>query len=212
MSVQSSLIELLRANIGRPLTADLAADICMMVHGRRPRALPAPAEFGEAQYTGSEEIGPIVFRVERVVDVLPEILKLWRDHWSETEGYREGVGFNPDAEQYIAIDRAGGFLLVTARVGLELVGYFMVVLHTSRHSSQFVGGEDAFYLVPRCRRGFALVKMLDFTLECLRLCGARQLTLSEKLTNLIGPVLKRAGMTHCGNLWTIVLEGDGHVL
>jgi hypothetical protein len=199
------LIALLYQNIGKPLTSDLAADICMAASSRQARPMPAPADFGMAIYDASEEVGPIVFQVERMVDVVPEIKLLHAAHWKETEGYRADIGFDPDYVQYVSLDRAGQFLLVTARAGNKMVGYFMVVLHHSRHSSKYVAAEDAFYLVPACRRGFALLKMLRFTERCVQLVGAKQMILSEKLTNPLGAALKRAGFSYCANLWTKVL-------
>lgn len=207
MKAAPELIALLYANLGKPLTADMCADICMASDRRHvTQPLPEPFEHGHVIYDGSAEVGPIVFQVERMVDVVPEIRVLHADHWEETEKYRAGIPFNPDYAQYVAIDRAGSFLLVTARAKDAMIGYFMIVLHTSRHSSQRVAAEDAFYLKPECRLGFALITMLRFTEACAVRAGAKQLTLSEKLTHLIGPCLKRTGFTHCGNLWTKVLK------
>lgn len=205
MNAAPGLVVLLYSNLARPLTPDLVAEILMAAERRAViRQLPASAEFGTAVYDGMES-GPIVYQVERMVDVLAEIKALHANHWDETEMYRAEVGFDPDYAQYIAIDRAGGFLLVTARQAGVMVGYFMIVLHVSRHSSKLVAAEDAFYLKPTHRRGFALLKMLRFTEDCCRRVEAKQITLSEKLTHLIGPVLTRAEFTHCGNLWTKVL-------
>ena len=199
MNAAPKLIELLYANIGRPITSDLAADICMAASGRVVRPMPLAAEFGNAIYHGIE------FRVERMVDVLEEIKALHANHWGETEGYRDAVGFEPDYTQYVALDRAGSFLLVTARAEAKMVGYFMFVLYTSRHSSKYVAAEDAFYLDPDHRIGFALVTMLRFSEACLKRLDVKQITLAEKLTHRIGPVLKRAGFDYCGNFWTKVL-------
>lgn len=199
MTAHPKLIELLKANIGRPLTANLAADICMAAAGRQRRPFPLASEFGSAEYRN------ITFRVEAIMDVLDEIKVLHSEHWRETEAYRDAVGFEPDYGQYVAIDREGGFLLVTARAATKMVGYFMFVLYTSRHSSKYVAAEDAFYLDPAHRKGFALVKMLRFSEACLKRIGVKQALLTEKLTNRIGPVLKRCGYAYCGNMWTKVL-------
>jgi len=199
MSAHPKLIELLKANIGKPLTANLAADICMSAAGRQRRPFPLSNEFGSAEYRN------IVFRVESMVDVLDEIKGLHSKHWGETEGYRAELGFEPDYEQYVAIDREGTFILVTARAEAKMVGYFMFVLYTSRHSSKYVAAEDAFYLDPAHRKGFALVTLMRFSEACLKKLGVNQITLAEKVSHPIAPVLKRSKFQHVGNLWIKVI-------
>lgn len=194
----SELLAMLKANMGKPITASLAADICMAADGRAREGLTFANDFGSAAHDG------VTFQVEAMWDCLDEIKALHSQHWGETEGYRGAEGFKPDYEQYVAIDREGAFLLVTARAGTKMVGYFMSLLYRSRHSSKMVAGEDGFFLLPDYRRGWTLMKMMRFNEACLRKLGMKQLTLSEKLTNPIGPVLTRAGFTYCGNLWTKV--------
>lgn len=199
MSAPNSLIELLRANIGKPLTSDLAADICCTVEPKRAAPIPAPEWFGGAA------TGPVSFQVERMADVVEEIRALHAAHWEETEQYRADVGLDVDYDQYIAVENAGAFLLVTARCDGELAGYFMFVLHTSRHSSKYVAAEDAFYLQPAFRRGFTFLRMLRFAEACLMRIGVKQITCSVKLTCDISPVMERAGYYHCAKLFTKVL-------
>lgn len=146
----------------------------------------------------------LVFQVERLVDILPEVRELWAQHWRETEGYRDEQGYDPDEVQYLRIEDMGMFLEFTARTPEgRLVGHLGYILHKSRHTRKLNAVEDYFYLHPEARKGLNAVKFLRYAIEALTKRGCCQIGMSSKLTNDIEPLLKRVGFDYVAKFFTM---------
>ena len=136
----------------------------------------------------------LTYAVEKLETIIPEVMRLWKMHWDETEAYRELQGYNPDLPQFIRLDRMDAFREYTARdESGKLVGHLGYILHTSRHTGHKAASEDFFYLVPEHRKGMNAMKLLRFAVEQLKQEKCAEIGMSSKLTNEIEPLLKRAG-------------------
>ena len=138
------------------------------------------------------------FNVERIRDVLPELLPLWKAHFEETELAYKGDNFNPDIDGYLRMEDNNQFLLFTARSDGVLVGNIGYIIHKSRHTSLPAATEDFLFLSPEVRKGFNAVKFIKFATGILERMGMRHIGMSSKLTTGrdIEPLLRRCGF-HC---------------
>lgn len=123
----------------------------------------------------------ITFAIEKVRDVINELMPLWQAHWKETEMYREGQGFNPDVEKYIKYnDIPDYYILYTARDGKKLIGNFGAYLSTSMHTQKLEGTEDTLFLLPEYRKGLNSVHFVRFVENDLVARGALELSITVK--------------------------------
>jgi hypothetical protein len=135
------------------------------------------------------------FGVERISDVLPELLPIWRAHFEETEVAYKGQNFNPDTDAYLRLEASDQFLLFTAREAGKLVGNIGYVVHKSRHTSMPTATEDFLFLLPEARKGFNAVRFIKFAVSILQRLGFEHIGMSSKLTanRDIEPLLRRCG-------------------
>jgi L-amino acid N-acyltransferase YncA len=151
--------------------------------------------------------GMLTYAVESLSQVIHEAQRLWRQHWLETEGYRDIQGYNPDFSQFLRLDEVGWFRQYTARDEKgELVGHLGFIVHKSRHTSLPSAVEDYFYLVPEARQGMNALKLLRFAVADLKQQGVCEIGMSSKLSNDIKPLLKRAGFKHVTEFFMMNVE------
>lgn len=155
----------------------------------------------------------LTFHKESLKDCLEEIKPIWFSHWQETEGYRDGLGFNPDYNLYLEYERIGYFHLFTARHNGKLVGDCGMYVRTSMHSQTKDAREDTIYLQPDYRKGGNGSKFLDFVENHLtHEMGVREITLDIKLSNVrVGKLMERRGYRQRSIQYSKVFEGDNHV-
>lgn len=200
MSIPAGLLALLRESVGQPLTVELASRVLGMVDS--PDQGVDPERFEPIEAHG------VVFRIERIRDVLAEIRPLHAQHWAETEKYRSVVGLEASYDQYITSERSGAFVLFTCRERGVLVGYLMLDLFRSRHTSKWQAVEDAFFMTPAVRKGFRAVAFLRYALGCLTDLQFRQAVFTSKPTKDIGVLLRRVGFVKVADAYSINLGAD----
>lgn len=122
----------------------------------------------------------LVFSIEKVRDVIDELMPLWEAHWKETEMYREGQGFNMDVDRYIKYNDVGYYILYTARHSGKLVGNFGAYLSTSMHTKQIIATEDTLFLLPKYRKGFTSMRFIRFVETDLASRGAAEMSITVK--------------------------------
>lgn len=155
----------------------------------------------------------LTYSIEKMSDVIVELNELWLEHWNETEEYRAKEKYNPDYYQFAQLEKIGQFLLYTARnESGALVGDLGYVLHHGRHTGQLSATEDFFYLRPNYRVGFNAVKFIRFAVEDLKKRGVVHVGMSSKLTNDIDVLLRRAGFTEIGRMYSMTIEENLDVL
>lgn len=120
------------------------------------------------------------FSIERFRDIQPEIDRIGRLHWSETEGYRHGQEYSPDWKRYFSSDDAGWFFVATARDAGKMVGYVGMWAMPSMHTQKLVAMEDFFFLEEPYRKGWNAIKFTKYVeAECIRR-GCVEISFTDK--------------------------------
>jgi hypothetical protein len=122
----------------------------------------------------------LVFSIEKVRDVIDELMPLWEAHWKETERYRHGQGFNMDVDRYIKYNDVDYYILYTARDNGKLVGNFGAYISTSMHTQQLEATEDTLFLLPEYRKGFNSVRFVKFAEDHLISRGVVEMSITTK--------------------------------
>ncbi len=146
--MNTQLIALLKANIGFPLTWDLAADICL--EAGRLETLVSPGDIERIQ---PRIHGDAVMARERMEDIVEEMKLLHQAHWNETEMHRHGIALNPDYDAFIRYERAGRYVLFTLRNDGRLQGNCALYLDKNTHTHNLIATEDTLYLVAGSAEG-----------------------------------------------------------
>ena len=108
----TDLVAYLKANIGQPLSSDVAADI-MVLAGQ----IPTLIAFDVIERIQPEQCGEFTFSRETLEDIIEEMKPLHESHWSETENHRHAIPFNPDYEAFFRYERAGRRRRIHAQEG-----------------------------------------------------------------------------------------------
>lgn len=127
-----------------------------------------------------EVISDVVYGVEDVRSVEPDIGPLAAKHWSEVEGGSKqslAVMFDRYA-QYAA---AGKLAVVTARSADVLLGYLVLFFDRNpKAGDALVSYEDAFYVDPEARKLGVGQQLLTFAEHVAKTLGAKSLTMVSR--------------------------------
>ena len=137
------------------------------------------------------EPGQVVFTIERLSDRLDELIPMHQAQWDEIEPIREGL--KPNYQGMIDAEKAGRYVLFTARKDGVLIGNTSCYLYQSMHTQKLVAKEDTMYLVPSARKGMTAIKFFKYCEERLIAAGAQEITISVKTTNDAHKLWERQG-------------------
>lgn len=197
----SNLISLLKANIGRPLTVDLAADICVLAS-----QLPTLVHLETIERIDPEQYGQFAFAVEKIEDIQDEVRPLHKAHWIETEGHRHNLELKPDYEAFCRYERAGRYVLFTLRSEGKLIGNCAMYLDRSMHTQTLIATEDTLYLLPEARRGRVASRFVTYVEKVLKQLGAKEICVTVKTVNKAGRFFGMLGYKHVENGLMKILE------
>jgi len=200
--LNTQLIALLKANIGFPLTWDLAADICL--EAGRLETLVSP---GNIERTQPHIHGDTVMARERMEDIVEEMKLLHQAHWNETEMHRHGLALNPDYDEFIRYERAGRYVLFTLRNDGRLQGNCALYLDKNTHTQTLIATEDTLYLLPEARKGRAAKRFIEYCENSLKSLGVKEINVSVKTVNKVGRFFGMLGYRHLENGLSKILEG-----
>lgn len=134
------------------------------------------------------------FAIERYADWIDEAMPLIREHWQEIAEDKDLNELNPNHDLYRRIDDAGALLLLTARVGGDLVGYvLMTVVPHPHYRHRIMASEDAHFLHPDYRNGLAGYRLIRRALAEAKARGADYVTMRTKRRHDHGRLFERAG-------------------
>lgn len=152
----------------------------------------------------------LTFQKEPLKDCLEEMKPVWYSHWQETEGYHDGLGFNPDYTLYLEYERIGYYHLFTARHEGKLVGDCGVYVRRSMHTQTIDASEDTIYLYPDYRKGRNGAEFLDFVENHLtQKMGVREIAIDIKLSNArVGKLMGRRGYQPRSIRYSKVFTGE----
>jgi GNAT superfamily N-acetyltransferase len=199
--INNQLFAILKANMGLPLTPELAAGICLAAD-RIPALIPLDA-IGKIQ---SKDCQGFTFSVESIEAIADEIKPLHRAHWDETEIYRHGLPFNPDYGTFIRYERAGRYILFTVRSAGKLSGNCAMYLDKSAHTQTLIATEDTLYLLPEARKGRVAKRLVGYVENALQVLGVSEINISVKTVNKAERFFRLLGYRHVENGLTKVLE------
>jgi GNAT superfamily N-acetyltransferase len=197
----SDLISLLKSNIGRSLTVDLAADICVLAS-----QLPTLVRREQIERINPEQYGEFTFAVEKIEDIREEVKPLHQAHWDETEIHRHGLELNPDYEAFARYERAGRYVLFTLRREGKLVGNCAMYVDRSMHTQTLIATEDTLYLLPEARRGRVASRFVTYVEKVLKQLGAKEICVTVKTVNKAGRFFGMLGYKHVENGLMKILE------
>jgi hypothetical protein len=143
----------------------------------------------------------IEFAVEPFMETFDEARPLLELHWDEIAKNKQLMTLNPDVKKYEKI--AECLLLVTARVGGRLIGYFLWILVTHPHYKHVsVAEEDLHYLLPEYRRGLTEYLFMKAACNAALERGAQLLTVREKIGHEHPAIMKRLGFSPTDIVYT----------
>ena len=143
----------------------------------------------------------VVFAVEKLMDVYDEAKPLLLLHWQEIARNKGLLTLNPDLHAYAAC--ADKLLLITARCGGRLIGYFLWVLASHPHYKHVLTAEeDLHFLLPEYRRGMTGYNLLRAARDAAVAIGARLLTMREKVGHEHPALLRRLGFAQADIVYT----------
>lgn len=194
------LRDALAAHFDQVITPEVATAI-LQAACFQPDRSHDPAKFGEQQYMG------LVFRSERLRDILDEVAPLHETHFAETEKHRHHLGLAVDIDYLIEQERAGNLIQFTAReAGGGLVGQVRMSLQQSIHTQTLYAEEELLYLDKSVRRGFTAVRFIQYVESCMRLVGAQEMRTLCKLATGSHRLMEYLGYTHLSNQYTKPLK------
>lgn len=135
----------------------------------------------------------LAYQIERLAPIWPQIVAIATEHWKETEGYRHGQTFQPDAARYFQYEAIGFYVMFTARDEGRLVGYAGCYFTPSMHTQQLLCTEDTWFLLPEYRRGRNALEFYNFVEAECRRRGVVEIGMTAKLTNSAGRILEYLG-------------------
>jgi len=135
----------------------------------------------------------LIFNMEQLQQVLPELDPLLRDQWDEMQTV-EGLKFSPNYMLYIYLETINQALLMTARDEGKLVGFLGVLLKQHPHAQETLNAyEETFYLKPEYRKSGAGRKMIKFMLAALQSQRVHSFYIHENDTIPTGKLYKSMG-------------------
>ncbi|SFW21864.1 hypothetical protein SAMN05216414_106116 [Nitrosovibrio sp. Nv17] len=202
--MNNELLDILKMNIGIPLSPEAAADI-LMAANRLPALVPLEALEGIPLCLA--ENGS-VFARERIADIVEEIRPLHQAHWNETEGHRHGLAFDPGYAAFIRYEQAGRYVLFTLRQQDRLLGNCALYLDRSAHTQSLIATEDTLFLLPEARIGTTARRFVAYVEDALRLLGVREVEISVKTVNRAERFFRFLGYRRVETGLTKILEAD----
>lgn len=192
-------------HLGQVLTPEVAAAIESDAR-KAPDLSIDPVQFGVLFKGG------LLFRAERMRDIVDELHPLHQAHWLETEKHRHGLPLAPDYAAMLADEQAGRLIQFTVRTeSHELVGNLRMYVGVSRHTGTKFAHEDTLYLAPRVRGGFAAVHLMRFAEASLIAAGVREIRADSKLVNNAGVLMRRLGYEPVATQFIKIFKEQPHV-
>ena len=149
----------------------------------------------------------IVYRVENIDDVRPEMEPLAIIHWCELAGDQDDIPLDFDWELYANLQAMGKILFVTVRDCGVLVGYHCSLVSNHMHyKSTLHGIVDFLWIHPDFRRGFIGINLLKFVEKELRERGVKKVIMSSKSKLDTSALLSRLGYNYSERIFTKVLD------
>lgn len=190
MNLSEAISRAFRVHAGQVLTQEVMAKMAGFIvwaTSQQEDRSHDPALFTPGEYQG------VTFQVERLRDALEELKPLHLAQWLETDAYRHGQGLNPDYPGMIESERAGRYLLCTARKDGVLVGNCAVYLFRSTHTQRLTASEDTLFVLKEHRAGRLGIELFKYCERILQGLEVREVRFSVKTCNRVWKAWQRQG-------------------
>lgn len=148
----------------------------------------------------------ITYQVETFEQCIEDIKPLLKAHYREICSHPELLVLDPDYDRYRQIEDAGMLRIFTARMGAELIGYFISVVMPHIHYRQTVyAHNDILYLDPAHRGGRTGYKLFVEAIRDLKRGGADVVVIHMKTAHPFRPLLSRLGFSLTEENWEKVV-------
>ncbi len=132
----------------------------------------------------------VEYKQEFSFSVEQELIQLGKLHCDEVMD--QSIDF--DIGVYRKLEAHGMLYIFTARDGLRLVGYVVVIIAPDIHcKGKFIAADDGFYVHKDYRGSNHGVELLEFAQDCLKKDGFDRLHITTTTKNPIDGLLKKMG-------------------
>lgn len=146
-------------------------------------------------------------RIERWATFYPDGKPLFEVHWRELALHQDEIPLSIDENKYEVLDRADILMILTARDGDRLVGYYLWFLMPHPHYSAAgaMGLTDMYFVLPEYRRGTGARLFMASETE-LRKRGVVKAITSCKVHEDHTQLLERLGWTFSDRTFVKLLK------
>lgn len=132
---------------------------------------------------------------EMLFEVASEVQDLLEMHYEELTLNKDKVRLKPMWERYAALERAGAFVIYTARKNGVLVGYSAFFINQHLHYADLtVAANDVLFLHPRHRTGRNGIRLIQFCEnELKQKLVSFKMTWHAKMNTDLSSMLNRMG-------------------
>lgn len=144
----------------------------------------------------------ITYAIERWSDYRKDCMPLWVHHYDEIAGDKR-MAMQPDEGLFKYLDSVGQLQIMVAREAGEMIGYMLFVVRPHTHyAGVLCGFEDAYYVLPSRRKGWAGIRLIKKSVAALKARGVKRVFVHTKKAKDMGRVLKFLGMTHSDEIYS----------
>lgn len=128
-----------------------------------------------------------------VVEQLPRVSALLREHWAELALNKSLMVLSPNVEVYATLEAAGSIVALGAFDGEELIGYSVNLLTRHLHYSGLLTASNDVLFVRQDHRGRVGPRLIRKTEKACNAAGAQILLWHAKPGTLLEQLLPRIG-------------------
>ena len=145
----------------------------------------------------------ITYQVEPWPNVLPEMQKLWPDHWEEVALNKDEIKLKPDLDGYAKIHAEGMLHVLVVREKGALIGYHVSIIKRHLHYADTLHAfVDMYFIAKHKRKGMVGVALFTRAEAALRARGVKKIIQATKLHLNMSRIFERLGYVHVEHVFT----------
>lgn len=136
----------------------------------------------------------ITYQKEKLVEILPEMIELIREHYEEIAWHKEKIKLNPDWGKYLELEEKDFLFILTVRKDTTLVGYawFLVMPHL-HHRDHIFAVNDVLFLKKEYRKGLTGVRLIKKAEQTLSQLNVSKVYITGKRDTVLCKILTKIG-------------------
>ena len=143
------------------------------------------------------------YQTEDYSKVKDELAVMFPRHWDEIALNKDKIKLNIDWEVYDRAHSSGKLVIITARDGVKLIGYWVGFLVENPHYKGYrIAQTDIFYILPESRRGRVGINLFRFLEDEMRARGVVKIITNSKLHRDVGPLFVHLGYNPVETVYT----------